>query len=102
MKALISALFAAAALPATASHAPNHVVKNEAPFVAGEVKRIDKEAGKITLKHDAIPNLGMDGMTMVFRVQEPAMLDKVKAGDKVKFKADHLKGAFTVTEIAAR
>ena len=102
MKSLFRTALLAAALPALASHAPNHVVKNDAPFVAGEVKRVDREGGKITLKHDAIPNLGMDGMTMVFRVQEPAMLDKVKAGDKVKFKADHLKGAFTVTEIAAR
>ena len=85
--------------PAFASHAPGHALKSDAPFVVGEVKRIDKEAGKITLKHEAIPNLGMDGMTMVFRAQDPALLAKVKEGDKVRFKADHVKGAFTVTEI---
>ena len=102
MKSILRILALAAALPAAASHAPNHAARNDSPFVAGEVKRIDKEGGKITLKHEAIPNLGMDGMTMVFRVQEAAMLDKVKAGDKVRFKADHVKGAFTVTEIAAR
>lgn len=102
MKALVSALLLLAALPAAASHAPGHApeatVSN--PPVAGEVRRIDKEAGKITLKHDAIPNLGMTAMTMVFRVKEPAMLEAVKPGDKVKFRADNVKGAITVTEIA--
>src|SRR5215217_4605536 len=97
MKAIISGLVLGFALPAAASHAPGHALRNETPFVAGEVKRIDKAAGKVTLKHDAIPNLGMDAMTMVFRVEEPASLDKLKPGDKVKFRADHLKGAFTVT-----
>ena len=101
---IFAAALASASVAASAIHAPGHAAAklNELPFVAGEVKRVDKEGGKITLKHDAIPNLGMDGMTMVFRVQEPAVLDKLKAGDKVKFKADHVKGAFTVTEIAAR
>ena len=91
-----------AGMVGTVMVADNAAKLKELPFVAGEVKRVDKEGGKITLKHDAIPNLGMDGMTMVFRVQEPAVLDKLKAGDKVKFKADHVKGAFTVTEIATR
>lgn len=102
LKTLIHAVAFAAALPVAASHSPGHVLRSEAPFVAGEVKRVDKEGGKITLKHEAIPNLGMDGMTMVFRVQERALLDKVRPGDKVRFKADHLDGKFTVTEIAAR
>ena len=85
--------------PSFASHAPGHVLKSDTPFVLGEVKRIDKEGGKVTLKHEAIPNLGMDPMTMVFRVEDPGLLDKLKTGDKVRFKADHLKGAFAVTEI---
>jgi Cu(I)/Ag(I) efflux system periplasmic protein CusF len=70
-----------------------------APMVGGEVRKVDKEAGKITLKHDAIPNLEMPGMTMVFRVKDPAMLDKVKPGDKVRFAADKVGGAITVTQI---
>ena len=69
------------------------------PMVNGEVRKVDKDAGKITLKHDAIPNLEMPGMTMVFRVQEPALLDKVKEGDKVRFAADKVGGALTVTQI---
>ena len=68
--------------------------------VEGEVRKIDKDAGKITLKHGPIPNLDMPGMTMVFRVKDPAMLDAVKTGDKVRFTADKVGGALTVTEIA--
>ena len=65
----------------------------------GEVRKVDKEAKKITLKHGPISNLGMTAMTMVFRVKEPAMLDEVKVGDKVRFRADKIEGAITVTEI---
>lgn len=65
----------------------------------GEVRKIDKENKKITLKHGAIKNLEMPGMTMVFRVRNPAMLDKVQAGDKVKFTAENSDGVLVVTEI---
>lgn len=67
--------------------------------VAGEVIKVDKTAAKITLKHGPIKNLDMDGMTMVFRVVDPTMLDKVKVGDKVEFEADRVNGAITVTKI---
>ena len=70
-------------------------------MVNGEVRKIDKGAGKITLKHDAIPNLEMPGMTMVFRVKDPSMLDQLKEGDKIKFAADKVNGALTVTEVQA-
>jgi Cu(I)/Ag(I) efflux system periplasmic protein CusF len=57
-------------------------------------------AGKITLKHGPIKKLEMeDSMTMVFRVQDPAMLKQIKVGDKVKFDADRINGQFTVTKI---
>jgi Cu(I)/Ag(I) efflux system protein CusF len=72
-----------------------------APMVAGEVRKIDKDVGKITLKHDAIPNLQMPGMTMVFLVKDLSMLDRVKAGDKVRFAADKVGGALMVTQIEA-
>lgn len=65
----------------------------------GEVRKIDKDSKKITLKHGEIKNLDMPGMTMVFRVKDIAMLDKVQAGDKVKFKAENSGGALVVTEI---
>ena len=70
-------------------------------MVNGEVRKVDKGAGKITLKHDAIPNLDMPGMTMVFQVKDPAMLDKLKEGDKIKFAAEKVNGALTVTEVQA-
>lgn len=65
----------------------------------GEVRKVDKDAGKITMKHGPIPNLEMPGMTMVFRVKDAAMLDQVKAGDKVRFAAEKVGGQFTVTQI---
>ncbi len=65
--------------------------------VNGEVVKIDTAAGKVTLKHGPIKNLDMDSMTMVFRVADPAMLGKVKAGDKVEFEADRINGAITIT-----
>ena len=65
----------------------------------GEVRKVDKAAKKITLKHRPIKNLDMPGMTMVFRVQNPDMLDKVKAGDKVRFTAASINGALVVTDL---
>jgi len=71
------------------------------PMVNGEVRKVDKDAGKITLKHEAIPNLEMPRMTMVFRVKDPSMLDQLKEGDKIRFAADKINGAITVTEVQA-
>ena len=68
-------------------------------MVKAEVVKVDKAAGKVTLKHGPIKNLDMDSMTMVFRVADPSMLDKVKAGDKIEFEADRVNGAITVTKI---
>ena len=68
-------------------------------MVKAEVMKVDKPAGKMTLKHGPIKNLDMDSMTMVFRVADPSMLDKVKAGDKIEFEADRVNGAITVTKI---
>lgn len=69
------------------------------PLTEGEVKKIDKGANKITLKHGDIKNLEMPGMTMALRVRDPALLEKLQAGDKVKFKAERVGGAILVTEI---
>ena len=67
----------------------------------GEVRKVDKEARKITLRHGPLPNLDMPAMTMVFQVKDPAVLEQVKAGDKVKFQAENVGGAFTITKIEA-
>ena len=63
----------------------------------GEVRKIDKDAKKITLKHGPIKNLDMPGMTMVFQVKDAALLDKFVAGDKIMFTAEQQQGAFVVT-----
>ena len=67
--------------------------------VDGEVKKIDKETGKITLRHGEITNLNMAAMTMALRTRDAAMLDQVKVGDKVKFSADRVNGAITVVQL---
>ena len=65
----------------------------------GEIRKVDKDAQKLTIKHGPITNLDMPAMTMVFRVSDPAMLDKVKAGDKIRFVADKVQGAYTVIKV---
>ncbi len=70
-------------------------------MVKGEVKKIDQTAGKITLNHGPIKNLDMtdENMTMVFRVQDPAMLKQVKVGDKIQFEAERAPAGITITKI---
>jgi Cu/Ag efflux protein CusF len=71
-----------------------------ADAITGEVKKIDEGAGKITLKHGAAKSLGMDeGMTMVYRVKDPAMLKQLKVGDKVTFEAEEAASGYTVTKL---
>jgi Cu/Ag efflux protein CusF len=71
-----------------------------AQMADGQVVKIDDAAGKITIKHGPMKKFDMDeGMTMVYVVQDPAMLKTVKPGDKVKFDADRVNGQFTVTRI---
>lgn len=73
---------------------------SQAEVVDGQVTKIDQPAGKITLRHGPMKKFDMDdGMTMVFRVQDPGMLKQVKVGDKVKFEADKINGQFTVIKM---
>jgi len=69
------------------------------PQTEGEVRKVDKEAAKLTLRHGRIENLDMPPMTMVFRVASPALLDGLKEGDRVRFAAEKIGGLFTVTAI---
>ena len=78
-------------------HAAAAAPANE--MAEGEVRKVDKDAGKITLKHGELKSLEMPPMTMVFQVTDKAMLDKVKAGDKVRFAAAKVGGQLTVTAI---
>jgi Cu(I)/Ag(I) efflux system periplasmic protein CusF len=72
---------------------------NATEMTDAEVRKIDLEGGKVTLKHAEIKSLDMPGMTMVFVVKDKTMLEKFKAGDKVKFKAINDSGKYTVTEL---
>ncbi len=83
------------------SHGPaEQVAQAPAPTsTRAVVRKVDKSARKITLRHERIENLDMDGMTMVFQVQDPALLDQVQAGDSVRFTADQIRGAYTVLSI---
>lgn len=69
------------------------------PMTEAEVRKVDLDAKKITLKHGEIKNLGMPPMSMVFQMKDPTQLDKFKAGDKVQFTADNINGAITVIAI---
>jgi Cu/Ag efflux protein CusF len=72
----------------------------QSAMIDGQVTKIDESAGKITIKHGPIKKLDMDeGMTMVFRVKDPAMLKGVKSGDRIKFEPDKVNGQFTVIKM---
>lgn len=93
------------ALPFGASFADEHAAQPQAgadtttPMSTGEVRKVDKSAGKVTIKHGPLDNLGMPAMTMVFRVKDPALLDQMKAGDRINFIAEKLNGAITVIKV---
>ncbi len=98
----ISALTLVAHMANAASHAGAPMAAaSTADMTDGEIRKVDMDSKKITIKHGEIKNLDMPGMTMVFQVKDPAMLDKVKAGDKVRFKAEKAGGAIVVTDIQA-
>lgn len=75
------------------------VVAQAAPLSEGEVRKIDKAAGKLTIKHGPLDNLGMPAMTMVFRVKDAATLDQLKPGDRIRFLAEKADGVITVTKL---
>ena len=101
MKQVFSAIALAAALVAAPAYSQQggHDAHHPAALSDGEVRKVDKDAKKITIKHGPLVNLDMPAMTMVFQVKDPAMLDQVKSGDKVKFQAEKVGSAYTVTRI---
>ncbi len=101
---IIASLFAATSVSFAASHAAAPAATASAaasalPMVSAEVRKVDLENKKINLKHGEIKNLDMPGMSMVFQVKNVAMLENIKAGDKVMFTADKVDGAFMVMSI---
>lgn len=102
---LAPAVFALSALiPAIAPAQPNHVgmpmdTTVDAAMTEGEIRKIDKEQGKLTVRHGPIRNLDMPGMTMVFGVKDRSLLDNIKIGDKVRFTAVKESGKLLITDI---
>lgn len=107
MKFTATLVFLALGLPAAPALAANDhaghgaggghlVAQADSPLTEGTIRRVDKAAGKVTIAHGPLVNLDMPGMTMVFRVKDPAWLDQFKQGDKIRFMADKVNGAFTV------
>jgi len=84
--------FLAATLLATAALA-------QAPTTAGEVTKVDKAAGKVTLKHGEIKNLDMPAMSMVFRAKDSKLIDGLVVGDKIRFTAEKINGQYTLTSV---
>lgn len=70
--------------------------QSQSPLADGEVKKVDKAAGKVTVSHGPLKNLGMPPMTMVFKVKETVWLDTLKAGMKIRFQAETIDGALTI------
>jgi Cu(I)/Ag(I) efflux system periplasmic protein CusF len=87
---------------ATALLACSSAVLAAGPLAEGEIRKVDKNAKKITIKHGEIKSIDMPPMTMVFQVKDAALLEKVKAGDKVKFAAEKQGSAYVVTSIEAK
>ncbi len=84
-----------------AGHRPEAAAPSSADsaMADGEVRKVDKEAKKLTLRHGPIPNLEMPEMTMVFRVADPKMLDGLAPKQKVRFAAARIEGRLTVTSL---
>lgn len=106
--AITPVLFAAetSVAPAPEHHghgdsAPAPASARDTTLTSGEVRKLDAGQGKITIQHEAITNLGMPGMTMVFRAEPASLLGGVKVGDKIRFHAESQGGALIVTDIVA-
>ncbi|CAL61747.1 conserved hypothetical protein [Herminiimonas arsenicoxydans] len=89
---------------AFANHTHHHATDAQssealAAMSEGVVRKVDKENGKITIRHGELKNLGMQPMTMVFRIKDVALLEQTKAGDKINFVAENTGGQLTVTQL---
>ena len=106
--AIVAAGFAITGVPLALAHegedhsaksSPATATTKALPMVTGEVTKVDAEQGKLSIKHAAIPNLGMEPMTMVFKAGDPMMVKDLKAGDKINFTADKVNGQLTATKV---
>jgi len=96
----LSILFPPGAFAVEAHHPPAaNATAADAELADGEVRKVDKDAKKITIRHGPLKSLDMPAMTMVFQVKDPAMLDQVKVGDRIRFSAEKAGGAYTVNAL---
>lgn len=105
MKRLAVVLILTAALggPAFAQQpAGGHEAHHPSALTDGEVRRVNKETQRITVRHGPIANLDMPAHTMVFQVKDPALLEQVKSGDKIRFEAEKIPGGYAITRIEPR
>lgn len=86
---------------AIAALAPSGALADDANLTDAEVRKIDAAGGRVTLKHGVIKNLDMPAMTMVFVVKDKRVLERLKVGDKVRFKATDEGGKLTASELRA-
>jgi Cu/Ag efflux protein CusF len=97
----LAATFSVSGLAAD-DHAGHGAMHAAAPANAamsdGLIKAVNKAAGKLTISHGPLTNLGMGAMTMEFRVKDAAWLEQIKAGDKIRFVAEEANGVFTVVK----
>lgn len=104
---IVTAVFALTAMPLSAqandtnANPPNtnKTAQSATPMSDGEILKVDRGNKKITIRHGVIKNLEMPPMTMTFHCKNPELLVRVKAGDKIRFQAEKIGGAFTVTHI---
>jgi Cu(I)/Ag(I) efflux system periplasmic protein CusF len=102
---IFAAIILAALLPSTvlaveAHHQPGATnAASSAQLADGEILKVAKETKKITIRHGPIPSLDMPPMTMTYQVKDPALLRQVKAGDKIRFLADKIDGAYTIIRV---
>jgi Cu(I)/Ag(I) efflux system protein CusF len=95
---LASPAFAQKAPDSHSAH-PAGAKAQSAPLAEGEIRKIDRAAKKITLKHGPIASIDMPAMTMMFNLKDPAIARDFKVGDKVRFQVQMIGGSATVTEI---
>ena len=98
-RTLTLAAFLASVISSPLAHATHDAHADASSLSDGEIRKVDRDAKKLTIRHGPLHNLGMPAMTMVFQVNDATMLEAVNIGDKVKFNADKVGGAYTVTHL---
>lgn len=101
MKSVLRALAAFSAVASLVLPLSAFAADNAAALSEGTVKKIDAATQRVMLSHGPIENIGMGPMTMMFKVKDPAMLKKLKDGEKVRFRVEDVGGDYTIVRIEA-